>query len=219
VQLPVHDPNHPPERSAEAVRELALAIQSNLARLRDRDARNAGVAPEAHDIRVPDLQAADAPAGVIIDGRELDALPAEQVHLRLHEVWGQFCLMCWLFGLGNDPNQADFAPLLPDAEPLCRTVIEAKHAEVHALLWRIVFEQRKRHDAGYEYSPRFPEDQAVASIIPANAFGTPVDRATDAELVLAACEHAGMLAVLRWLLDTNIAWNDPALTVLDDRPF
>lgn len=219
MQLPVHDPNHPPERSTSEVRALALTIQSNLARLRDREAQCAGADPRTHDIQVRDVQSDAILTSALIPDDEPITLSPDQLHLRLHETWGQFCLMCWLFDLTREPARTDLGALEPTAEPHCRTAIEAKHAEVHALYWRIAFEQHRRTDAEYVASTRFSEDQALAEIIPATALGTPMDRASDTELILAAAQHAGMLAVLRWLLDVRLDWNSPALTALDDRPF
>lgn len=198
---------------------MALAIQSNLALLRDADARLNGVDPAQHDISVPDVREVVAYAETLIDGSTLTGRSAEQVHLRLHEVWGQFCLMCWLFSVGTSPTDADLASLDKNGEMRCETALETKHAEVHALFWRIVFEQRRRSDAEYVESTRFAEDQSAAERIPAVVLGTPVGEALDAALLLASCEHAGMLATLRWVMDARRVWGEPGLVELDDRPF
>ena len=59
----------------------------------------------------------------------------------------------------------------------------------------------------------------LAKRIPAEAFGTPVAQCPDDELVLAACEHAGMLATLRWIMDPRREWGEAGIMDVDDRPF
>jgi len=198
---------------------MALVIQSNLARLRDLDARHRGIDPTEHDIRVCDVPQSVDFRDAVLDEATLEGYSPEELHLRLHEVWGQFCLMCWLFGLSRDAVRANLAKLGDGVEMHCDTALEAKHAEVHALSWRIAFEQRRRGDSEYVASERFAEDDAVAGYIPAIALGTPVNGASDGDLMLAACEHAGMLATLRWIMDARRVWGTPGLMELDDKPF
>ncbi len=198
---------------------MALAIQSNLARLRDADARRAHLDPAHHDIRVPKVTEVVKFAETLISDDILLPFSAEQVHGHLHEVWGQFCLMCWLFSVTSSPADADLSRLDDKSDMHCEAALEAKHAEVHALFWRIEFERRMRSDPAYVESPRFADHQSLAERIPVIALGTPVPDASGAALVLSAREHAGMLATLRWVMDARRSWGTAEMTALDEGPF
>lgn len=195
---------------------MGVAVQANLVTLRVAESRRHGPASTSYDIDVP-------PPGVVahfretlVDPKRLAQYDDAELHLRLHEVWGQFCLMRWLFGEHDDTGGANPANVPDDAEMRCDAVIEAKLAEVHALLWRLRFEQRVRNgDCG----DRFESDRTVAETIPLEAFGQPSGECTNAELLYAACEHAGMLAVLRWVTDRRRDWGDEDIMAVDPQPF
>ncbi|MCH8241464.1 MAG: hypothetical protein IH897_02500 [Planctomycetes bacterium] len=42
---------------------------------------------------------------------------------------------------------------------------------------------------------------------------------TDDELLVGACEHAGMLATIRWVLDNQLAWGARGIMEVDDQRF
>ncbi|MCH8241421.1 MAG: hypothetical protein IH897_02280 [Planctomycetes bacterium] len=46
-----------------------------------------------------------------------------------------------------------------------------------------------------------------------------VETVSDDELVLAACEHAGMLATLRWIMDPRREWGEAGIMDVGERPF
>ena len=112
-----------------------------------------------------------------------------------------------------------FSTLSPKSEVRCRTVLEAKHAELHALLWALRFEQRRRSGPGESNSEPSEEELELAKRIPAEAFGTPIAQCPDDVLLLAACEHAGMLAALRWIMDSRREWGEAGIMEVDERPF
>ncbi len=128
-------------------------------------------------------------------------------------------MMAWLFTLDPERRAVDFADLPPDAKVRCDAEIEIKHTEVHAFLWRLRFEQRRRQDAEYANSPACRPDNLLATKIPAVVFGKTAGDATDDELLAGACQHAGMLAVLRWVMDRNQSWGEVGIMDVNDAPF
>jgi len=200
-------------------RRMAVAVQANLVQLKTADAKHRGLRSDQHDIRVAAPGAVRHFREALIDHRLIASYQPQEVHLRLHEIWGQFCLFCWLFSEGNTRRDANLATLPPEVEMHCETALIAKEAEIHALLWRIHFEQRLRHDREYQASDRFAEENGVAQKIPATVFNKPVGLASDKELLLGACEYAGMLAAVRWLSDRRLAWAAPDLMAVSDEPF
>lgn len=282
MELHVHDPNRPWARPAEELREQGVIAQENLARMRDEEAVRLGVPPAKHDITVAHPARWDANHRSLVAIETIRGYTAAELHLRLHEVWGRYCLLRWLWERHEKPIDTDLAHVPFDAQPRCDAVLDAKHVELHALFWKIHFEQRRRmaqagrhgnadrigqadlraesdlHGAPAhrgEFDPldepvRHREDTAdsspalrtqtgesvasvsadgtdsdsardaeFAALIPATANGKPVERATDAELLIAACEHAGMLATLRWAMDSRRRWDDPAMMEVEDGPF
>ena len=287
MKLPVHDPHDAALRQAEDVRAMAIAVQANLVQLKVSEAKRRGIPPEQHEIQVPSPGTVRLFRETLIDHRTLATYSDQEVHLRLHEVWGQFCVMRWLFsasapvgsplpsrergegspvpplpprerGRGEGSSASDFATLPPDAEMHCAAALEAKHAELHALLWRIRLEQRRRDVServtanpiesatsdqsrdrkGAVLSPAdtsgsdpsdtshkrkrvvsSQRDELLAAQIPAIVFGKTMDHASDEELLLGACQHAGMLAALRWTLNPRRPWADPGIMDVNDDPF
>lgn len=282
MELHVHDPNRPWARQAEELREQGVIVQENLARLRDEEAARLGVPPTKHDITVAHPARWDANHPALISVESIRGYTAAELRLRLHEIWGRYCLLRWLWERHEKPIDTDLADVPWDAQPRCDAVLDAKHVELHALFWKIHFEQRRRMaqaarhgDIDHigqadlrpesdlrgapahrgEFDPldvpvRHREDTAnsspaprtqtgesdakvsddrsdsaaardaeFAAMIPATANGKPVERATDAELLIAACEHAGMLAALRWAMDSRRRWDDSALMEVEDGPF
>lgn len=256
MELHVHDPNRPWARPAEELREQGVIAQENLARLRDEEAVRLGVPPAKHDITVAHPARFDAHHASLISVETVHGYTDAELHLRLHEVWGRYCLLRWLWERHEKPIDTDLAHVPFDAQPRCDAVLDAKHVELHALFWKIHFEQRQRiaqaaardssrqrngglkHEAADATPPpsnarletdavdsadrsdsASARDAEFAAMIPATANGKPVERATNAELLIAACEHAGMLAALRWAMDSRRRWDDPALMEVEDGPF
>lgn len=198
---------------------MAIAIQTNLVRLADADARRRGLAANEHEIQVPSPGAVPQSGETLMDPNVIERYADLELGLRLHEVWGQFCLMQWLFSVKDSGCGVSLADLPAGAAIRCDAVLETKHAELHALLWRIRFEDRRRHDPAYRETASFASDAEVAGTIPAAAFSKPIDDCTDDEVLLAGCEHAGMLAALRWVMDSRCIWADPAMMEVGVRPF
>lgn len=197
---------------------MARAVQANLVQLKVADAKRRGISSDQHHIRVP------AP-GYVRDFREtlieqatIAGYPREHLELRIHEIWGQFCVMLWLFSYADSPEHADLAGLATNAEMRCGTVLEAKHDEIHAIFWLLHFEQRKRHEPSFANSPDFGGQLKLARQIPGMAFGKPVEKCSDGELLRAACEYAGMLAAIRWIMG-RASWGDAAAMAVGERPF
>lgn len=292
MELHVHDPNRPWARSVEDVREQGVITQENLARLRDEEAARLGTPPSKHDITVAHPARIDANHASLISVETIQGYSDAELRLRLHEIWGRYCLLRWLWERHEKPIDTDLAHVPFDAQPRCDAVLDAKHVELHALFWKIHFEQRRRmaksirHEARVAHGGADPvghanrraesdhpsgavqhradaandpslqragdprreaadassspsiarsktdatdaadrheaasaRDAEFAALIPATANGKPVERATDAELLIAACEHAGMLAALRWAMDSRRRWDDPTLMEVEDGPF
>lgn len=229
MQLPVHDPKDADRRPAEDVRALALAVQANLVQLRTAVGRRPNLAPHLRGIDVPSPGAVHAFRDALLTPDQLrDASDAELL-LRLHEAWGQYCTFCWAYEIDLRDPGVNFAAVSPDTPLHCDTALRAKEAEIHALLWRLRHELRRRGapDPSEAIPLEGANDAAVlvdlvenlAQRIPAEALGTPVSDAAESDLLLAACQHAGMLAVLRWLRLPGVRWGDDLLTRVAELPF
>lgn len=219
MQVPLPQAGQTVPRSAADVRAMAVAIQANLVQLKVAESKRQGSSSTAHDVAV-------RPPGVVRRFREtlidrgLVAEYSDQaLHLRLHEVWGQYCLMGWLFSVASGKRPAGFSTLADDAQMHCETALAVKHAEVHACLWRMRFEQVGRQDGLSIDSARSHTERELIERIPARAFGKAIAECTDDELLLAGCEHAGMLAVVRWVMDRDRAWGEPGIMDVGEQPF
>lgn len=219
MELPVSQPGKTTTRGERDILAMAIAVQANLVQLRVAHAKQLGPVPDDHLLRVPSPGAVRAFRETLIDRHVLRDYAEFELRARLHEVWGQYCLIAWLFQ--QDPSQGtvNFAAMPADAKLRCDAEIEIKHTEVHAFLWRLRFEQRRRQDAEYAKSPALSHNNLLAAKIPAVVFGKTADDATEDELLAGACQHAGMLAVLRWTMDSAKPWADPGIMDVNDTPF
>lgn len=216
MKLNVRDENSPNRNPAE-VRAMAVAVQANLVQLLVAESKRCGRRPIDHDIKVFSPGHVKHCRETLIDQKTIAGYSDLELHLRLREIWGRFCLMRWLFSLTESDTPVSFAGLPDDMEMHCETALQIKCAEVRAFLWKMLFEQRRRTDPDYVRSPLFSEDASVAKRIPAAGFGKPIEQLTDEELLYTSCEHAGMLAAVRWVLDKRLAWNAPDI-MQADRP-
>ena len=198
---------------------MAVAIQANLVQLRVADAKRRGGEPGDSGIVVVSPGAVGAYRETLLDRTHLKHYTVEELQLRSREVWGQYCLLRWVFSRNAEDEATDFSRLPAEAELRCDSVLDVKLAEVEGLLWRLRFEHRRRHDADYVASDRFDEDARLAETIPATAFGTPASDATDEALLLASCEFAGMLGALRWIMDRRRVWGEAGIMEVGDKPF
>ncbi|MCH9001408.1 MAG: hypothetical protein IIC02_02450 [Planctomycetes bacterium] len=218
VELPVHDDNSEVSRPIDDVRAMAVAVQANLVQLKIAECKRLGAPTFQHAIDVQSPGAVRRFRETLIHLEFLKTAPATHIHFRLREIWGQYSLMRWAFAV-DSKESADFSTLSAESEVRCRAVLEAKHAELHALLWALRFEQRLRSAPSASKTELSEEDRELAKRIPADAFGTPVAQCPDDELVLAACEHAGMLAALRWIMDARREWGEAGIMDVGERPF
>jgi hypothetical protein len=219
VELPVQKNPSSPWRTAEEVRAMAVVVQANLVHLKTIDARRREIPSRDHEIRVPSPGAVLRHREHLLDRERVGAYSDPAVRLRLHEIWGQYCLMSWLFTTGGDVQLTDLSSAPANASMRCPPEIEIKAAEVHAMLWRLRFEQRRRSDPAYRDTSTFSRDQELSEQIPLRPFGKEADQCTEDELLLSACEHAGMLAALRWTMDRTREWNAPGLMDVAEQPF
>ena len=196
---------------------MAVAVQANLVQLVVAESKRRGRRPIDHDIKVVSPGHVKRFRETLIDPKTIAAYSDLELHLRLREIWGRFCLMRWLFSITESDTPVCFAGLPDDREMHCATALQIKCAEVRAFLWKMLFEQRRRTEPDYVRTPLFREDASVAERIPAAGFGKPIEQLTDEELLYASCEHAGLLAAIRWVLDKRLAWDAPGI-MQADRP-
>jgi len=218
MELPVSQPDRMTARSGREIRAMAIAVQANLVQLKVAAVKRRGLTESLQAIRVSSPGTVREFRETLIDRRVLRDYSEFELEVRLRELWGQYCVMCWLFEQVPSRGDVDFARLPTDAIGRCDTEIEIKHAAVHALLWCLRFEQRRRHDIEYAASPSFQRDQLLTAEIPATAFGKDVTDCTDEELLLGGCEFAGMLATLRWVLDRECCWGEAGTMEVGERP-
>ncbi len=221
IDLSVHivEPSAKPRaRTADDVAAMAVAVQANLVTLKVADARRQEIDPARHDLPVP------APGPVLrfretlLDREAVRHYSDVERRLRLHEIWGQFCLLSWLFGVDDPRHPPDFARCSQTHTLRCGAVLAIKTAEIEATLWRMHFEQRDRHDPTYRQSADYAVDSSVAIRIPAKVFGRRVQYASDDDLLVCGCEHAGMLAAIRWASDDRRVWGAPGIMDVGGRP-
>lgn len=219
MELPVRDSDPSTKRDTLVARHMAIAVQANLAQLKVAGAKRHQVDPADHALGIVSPGRVTHFRETLIDRLAIKAYSEVELQLRLHEIWGRYCLMCWLFFQEGGEPFVNFATLSEDVEMRCGAALSAKLAEVHAILWRLRFEERHRmgHDAGQRRED--DRDELLAKKIPAKVFGEGVEVASDEAILRAACEHAGMLAVLRWIVEPDAAWDDPRLMVVDVDPF
>jgi len=198
---------------------MAIAVQANLVQLSVAGVKRRASKSGERLLDVPLPGAVRAFRETLIDRHVIQDYGELELRVRLQEVWGQYCAMAWLFERDPSRRAVDFAKLPPDANLRCDAEIEIKQAEVHAFLWRLRFEQCRRHDVGYASSPVFRKDNALAEKIPVVVFGKKAGEADDDELLAGACQHAGMLAVLRWTMDCDRSWGEPGIMDVGESPF
>lgn len=198
-------------RSIDEIASASQVVQANVVALKVAWCKRAGVESNQHDIKTP-------PPGVVRRMREaliprefLRSYTDDELAVRLRQVWGEFCALCWLFPHVDVQNPICFDPL-PDGQSLrCLGHVHEKLSEVQSGLWRIRHEQRLRSDPSAANDPDFQRDHAIAVSRPMSVFGQNISVCAPAELFACACEYAGMLAALRWATDDRWAWEAPGI--------
>lgn len=186
---------------------MAVAVQANLVQLVIAESKRRGRRTADHDIEVHSPGFVKHFRETLIDPKIVVGYSDFELHLRLREIWGRFWMMRWLFSLTETDLAVSFAQAPDEMEMHCETALEVKCAEVRAFLWKMRFEQRRRTDPDYSKSASFGKDARTADRIPAACFGKPIEELNDEEILCASCEHAGMLAVIRWTMDKRLDWS------------
>lgn len=198
-------------RGLAEIAAAAHAVQANVVALRVAWCKRTGQAGDEHDIRTPPPGAVRANREMLIDWRIIKDYSAEEVLLRLRQVWGEFCALCWLFPFVDPQAPVDFEHLPPDQDLRCLGEIHDKLATVQSALWRLRHEQTFRTDADARSRLDFQREREVAISRPMQVYGQHIDHAPDADILCCACEHAGMLAALRWATDNRWTWEGPGI--------
>lgn len=202
-------------RPPQDVADLAVAVQANLVQLQAAERRQSGSATPLLDISVPSASAVTRFRETLILREVIAAYDDTARSLRAHEVWGQFCLFCWFFFVDDPHHPPDFNNL-PDGQPLrCPGAVLNKAFEIERCLWRLRFEQRWRSDASFKNDPAFEDAYRRAQTIPAMVLGESVQISSNENLLLGACEYAGMLAAARWIGDIRWRWGQEGIMDLD----
>lgn len=198
-------------RPPAEVAEMAVAVQANLAQLKVACSKREGLAGRADEIRVPSPGAVIRFRETLIAREAIVAYDDLALVLRTHEVWGQFCLLCWFFHVPDPQGPPDFKDLHPGQQVHCPTAVLAKTQEIEKCVWRLRFEQRRRGDADFKNDPQFEESYRAAQEIPVMVLGESVQVCSDEHLLLGGCEFAGMLAAVRWVGDARWQWGQAGI--------
>ncbi|MCB9852888.1 MAG: hypothetical protein H6819_07315 [Phycisphaerales bacterium] len=200
-------------RSIDEISGAARAVQANVVTLR------VSILRREPDLRLDDIQT--PPPGpvrrsrnILLQPETLKTYSTDELLVRLRQVWGEFCALCWLFAHVDPQAPVDFDHLPPGQDHRCITDARAKLEEVQTHLWRLIHEQRRRHDPDALKDPAFQRDAEIAVTQRLKVFGVRVTNATNIQVFHAACEYAGMLAALRWALDDRWAWEGPGIMSL-----
>ncbi len=210
MQLPQHL-DAVSARSPEKIAQAAHATQANLVALKVAWERSGGSSHIHADIRTPSPGSVRHGRELLIDRQVIKAYSPEEILLRLRQVWGEFCALCWLFHHVDPQAPIAFEPL-PDGQSMrCPGDALRKLDEVQRHFWRIRHEQRRRFDTDARRDPRFQRDDEIAAAMRLRIYGEDIQSCDDAALFAAACEHAGMLAALRWATDDRWDWEGPGI--------
>jgi len=182
----------------------ARAVQANLYALRTALKRH--MPDVVAEVRTPSPGPVLEAREVLIDWRVLRDHAPEETALRLRQVWGEFTALCWLFHHADPHSPPDFVALPPDHPLRCPGHVQDKIKEVQTGLWRLTHERRVRTDPAYRAAPEFKAEHDFALAHPIKVFGRAIHQCDDADLLVCACEYAGMLAALRWAIDDRWAW-------------
>lgn len=198
-------------RSMDAIAAAALASQANVVTLRVALERKQSIAAELTDIRTPAPGAVTHSREMLLDREVVRGYSPEEAMMRLRQVWGEFCALCWLFPFCDPQKPIDFHELSPAQTTRCCADVMTKLEQVQRILWRIRLEMRIRFDKEARRDPAFQREFEEAQMERATIYGHDVRMCDDQSLFAGACEHAGMLAALRWASDDRWAWEGPGI--------
>ncbi len=198
-------------RGIDAIAAAAHAVQANVVSLRVAWCRHTGEVASLHEIRTPSPGPVRRMREILIDPHTLKKYTAGEISLRLRQVWGEFCALCWLFPHVDSQAPIVFDPLPPTASIRCCADIQTKLAEVQRGLWRLRHEIAIRQTPNPGAVPGLQAEHEIALALPVSVYGEPVHAAGDEPLLACACEYAGMLAALRWATDLRWTWEAPGI--------
>jgi hypothetical protein len=201
-------------RSLDHIAAAAHVVQANVVTLKVAWDRQ----PARHDIELDIRTPAPGPVRsmreALLDRDVVKSYEPGEILLRLRQVWGEFCALVWLFP-GVDPQKPiNFRNLPPSQAIWCHTHTLAKLDEIQRNIWRIRHEQRRRGDPEAGRDPAFQKTHEAALAFSLRIYGVDVLKCSNEALFCAACEHAGMLAALRWATDQRWAWEAPGIMEL-----
>lgn len=198
-------------RGIDEIAGAAHAVQANVAALRVAWCRHTGDAAASHEIRTPSPGPVRRMREILIEPRVLKEYTFDEISLRLRQVWGEFCALCWLFPHVDPQQPIVFDPLPPAESIRCCADIQTKLAEVQRGLWRLRHEIYVRQHSAPGAVPGLQAEHEIALAMPVSVYGQPVHEAPDEPLLACACEYAGMLAALRWVTDSRWTWEAPGI--------
>lgn len=198
-------------RSMDDVAAAALAVQANVVTLRVALGRKVGHIEGLDEIRTPSPGAVTQMRHMLLDRETVKAYSPDETMMRLRQVWGEFCALCWLFPFVKPQSPMDFHTLPPAQTMRCCSDVLSKQEQVQRNLWRIRLEMRLRFDEAARRDPAMQREFETAAMTPLSVYGEDVRFCADDALFAAACEHAGMLAALRWASDDRWAWEAPGI--------
>ena len=207
-------------RSMEDIAAAALAVQANVVTLRVAFGRKTDRPDFLSDIRTPPPGGVASRREMLLDLETVKSYSPDEVLMRLRQVWGEFCALCWMFPFVDPQAPMDFHQLSPAQTIRCPNDVQKKMDEVQRHLWRIQLELRQRNDPTARADPAFQKDFQAAQMMPVRVFNQDVRFASIERLFTAACEYAGMLAAFRWVSDARWSWEAPGImdVVLTDAP-
>jgi hypothetical protein len=201
-------------RSIVDIAAAARAAQANVAALKTSWCKRTQQNPAEHDIRTPSPGAVHQFREMLIDWRVIRDYSLEEIALRLRQVWGEFCALCWCFPFVDPQKPIDFERLSPNQAFRCCNDLQEKLHEIQTGLWRLKHEQRVRFDATARGTLEFQREHEIALARPVMIYGQNVSQCSDEDLLCGACEYAGMLAALRWATDHRWGWEAPGIMEL-----
>lgn len=205
-------------RSPAQIAAVAQATQANLAALKVAWQRSGGGDAINDDIRTPSPGPVSSAREILIDRNVIKSYSSDEVLIRLRQVWGEFCALCWLFPHVDPQKPISFEPLPANQTTRCPGETLKKLDEVQRHFWRIRHEQRLRFDTGARRDPAFQRDDEIAAAMRLRVYGQVIQHCPDEVLLAAACEYAGMLAALRWSIDDRWEWEGPGIMDLALNP-
>ncbi|MCG8409621.1 MAG: hypothetical protein MI923_30815 [Phycisphaerales bacterium] len=198
-------------RGPDEIAAAAHATQANVVALRVAWCRLSGQPMEDHEIKTPAPGPVRKMREILVDRHVIKSYEPNEIVIRLRQIWGEFCSLCWSFPFVDPQKPINFNDLPENQSIRCPTEVLTKLDEIQKHLWRIRHEQRRRHDSEARKDPAFHREDEIALGYPLRIYGVEILNCDDASLFTAACEYAGMLAALRWASDHRWTWEAPGI--------